>query len=126
MNGKTGITLNNKDSSIFGITITCLIVVGAIVVLIPISPTSAIYGCGTGTFYHQESNSCETYPELNKNQIKLSQSLVVLLEDTDSKMMGDNIEFDDRGYAKGKCTVMESANWKMNSKCIITLKNPMR
>ena len=118
--------MNNKDSSIFGIVITCLIVVGAIVVLIPIQPTSAVYGCGTGTFYHQESNSCETYPELDKNQIKLSQSLVVLLEDTDNKMMDDNIEFDDRGYAKGKCPAMESANWKMDSKCIITLKNPMR
>lgn len=118
--------MNNKDSSVFGIVITCLIVVGAIAVMVPVSPSSAIYGCGTGTFYHQESNSCETYPGLEKNQIKLSQSLVVLLEDTDSKMMGDNIEFDKNGYAKGKCPVMESVNWKMNSKCIITLKNPMR
>ena len=113
--------MNNKDSSVFGIVITCLIVVGAIAVMIPISPTSAIYGCGSGTFYHEESNSCETYPELNKNQIKLSQSLVVLLDDDSI----NGIEFDDRGYAKTKCPVMESANWKMDSKCIITLKNPM-
>ena len=41
-------------------------------------------------------------------------------------MMDDNIEFDERGYAKGKCPAMESTNWKMDSKCIITLKNPMR
>ena len=118
--------MNNKDSSVFGIVITCLIVVGALAVMIPVSPTSAIYGCDIGTFYHQESNSCETYPELNNNQIKLSQSLVVLLEDTDNKMMDDSIEFDEHGYAKGKCPVMESTNWNMNSKCIITLKNPMR
>ena len=105
--------MNNKDSSIFGITITCLIVVGAIAVLIPVSPTSAIYGCGSGTFYHQGTNSCETFPEESEISPLVFQDLSI-----DSKPVDK--------YPKVKCPVIDTVNYHLDENCNVSLKQPMR
>ena len=112
--------MNSNESSIFGIVITCAIVgTFVIVVLVPMHPISAVYGCGYDTFYHSETNSCELFPPVDKNQIKLSESLVSLMNDTD---FDDLIQYDENGYAKGKCTEMHGSNWDMDKRCIITLR----
>ena len=106
--------MNNKDSSVFGIVITCLIVVGAIAVLIPVSPTSAIYGCGSGTFYHEETNSCEIFPE----EIEIS-PLVFQDVSTELKYIPSN-------YPKVKCPIIDTVNYHLDENCNVSLKQPMR
>ena len=111
--------MNSNETSIFGIVITCAIVgTLVIVVLVPMHPISAIYGCGSTTFYHSETNSCELFPPIDKNQIKLSSSLVSLMSDTN---FDNQIKFDENGYAKGKCAEMSGSNWHMDKWCVITL-----
>jgi hypothetical protein len=119
--------LNHNENTIFGIVITVIIVGMSVMMVMSIStqPITAVYGCGSNTYYHKETNSCELFPPLNKNQIKLSQSLVTLMQN-DTKISDDSIQYDDRGYAKENCPVMHGSNWSMDSNCIITLTKPMR
>lgn len=116
--------LNHNENTIFGIVITIIIVGMSLIIVFVIStqPVTAVYGCGSDTYYHKETNSCELFPPLNRNQIKLSESLVSLLNNTKDSMNDDIVMYDDRGYAVGKCPIMHGSNWDLDSKCIITLR----
>lgn len=116
--------MNSNENTIFGIVITVIIVGMSVIIVLTMSsqPVTAVHGCGFDTFYHKETNSCELFPPLNRNQIKLSESLVSLLNNTKDNLNDDDVKYDSRGYALGKCPVMHGSNWDLDSTCVITLR----
>mgnify|MGYP001581616047 CR=1 FL=1 len=102
------ITLNNKELSVFGIVISCLIV-GFFIILTVASPTTAIYGCGSGTYYHNDTNSCEIYPKKTSEKIVKDESQFT-------------ISIDDQGNKI--CPKINTTNWDLDKNCNVILKQP--
>lgn len=116
--------------------IVAILIVGAVVMYVSMSSPDVAKkidnvfnerGCGLGTFYHEATNSCETYPEVRQNLAENKDKIIAELERTirDIRLDVDGhriVERDAEGLPVVSCTPFVGETFVIDEQCKMMMK----